>query len=316
MFGSVVLHLLYPALFVCLLLASIPSAPAQTSPSHDDSNRSTESDLLEIGSAKQLKPVTTTSREFKVLSYNIRWRAGDDLKKMIELFKTDAEIGGASVLALQEVDRNKKRTNQTNTAKLIADELGMHYAWTAPPTSKKEQEEETGVAILSSYPLHDIRRLVLPHPGPGKRRRVALGATIKIGDTPIRVYSVHSENRTSIDNKVEQMKASIDDLATFPGPLPAIIMGDMNTWEAGAGDATKKLFKKANFHTPFDGSSTFCRRIVFVDLKLKLDWVWLRDFEVTRFGIDRDIDYSDHWPLWVVVKLKDEPPKAAAQQKP
>ena len=92
-------------------------------------------------------------------------------------------------------------------------------------------------------------------------------------------------------------------------------MGDLNTWEAGSGDETKRLFKKANFQTPFDGSSTFCRRIILVDLKLRLDWVWLRDFEVLRFGIDRDIDYSDHWPLWVDVRLKEEPANAAGHGK-
>jgi hypothetical protein len=34
---------------------------------------------------------------------------------------------------LQEVDRNKKRTGNVNTARQLAEALGMRYAWAAPP---------------------------------------------------------------------------------------------------------------------------------------------------------------------------------------
>ena len=69
--------------------------------------------------------------EIKLISYNIRWRSGDELREMIELLKHDPEIGKAQIIGLQEVDRNKKRTGNTNTARLIAEELGMYYAWAA-----------------------------------------------------------------------------------------------------------------------------------------------------------------------------------------
>lgn len=294
---------------VFLLAGSVPTTAQHKSPEKVEAGH-----LLEIGSAPRLQHAPTNSHEFKVLSYNIRWRGGDTLHKLIELFKADPEIGGAAILGLQEVDRNKKRTLNVNTVRLLADELGMHYAWTAPPVSGKNQEEETGVAILSIFPLHDIRRLVLPHPGPGKRRRVALGATIKIGGTPIRFYSVHAETRIATDRKLAQFKAALEDLETVRPAMPAIVLGDFNTWELNADDKTTRLFEGAKFHTPFNGDATFCRRILLVDLKLKLDWVWLRDLEVKSFGIDRDVDYSDHWPLWVILKspVKAEPARSDA----
>src|SRR5207244_9077601 len=102
------------------------------------------------------------------------------------------------IIALQEVDRAKARSGKTNHAKMIAENLGMYYAWTAPATPrprKKKDEEETGVELLSYFPLTEIKRIVLPHEGPGGRGRVALGATLKIGKTAVRVYSVHSETR-------------------------------------------------------------------------------------------------------------------------
>ena len=259
--------------------------------------------LLESGQAATLRKQTSTPTELKVITYNIRWRSGDDLEDMIKLMKNDPEIGGASILALQEVDRHKKRSGLNNTAKIIADELGLHYAWAAPPPAKPSDEEATGVAILSVYPLSDVKRIVLPHPGPGSRRRVALGATLQIENRQWRIYSAHAETRITFDKKLEQFKAVLDDLAQYPNDMPAIIMGDFNTWEPNAHDKVMKLFSDAGLKTPFDGKKTFKRRLLFMPLELKLDWVWLRGVEAASCGIDREIEISDHFPLWTNVKM-------------
>ena len=260
--------------------------------------------LLESGQGTTLRKPASTPAELKILSYNIRWRSGDDLKDMIKLLKDDPEVGGAAILALQEVDRRKKRSGNNNTAKIIADELGLHYAWAAPPSVKPTDEEETGVAILSVYPLSDVKRIVLPHPGPGKRRRVALGATVAIDNRQWRVYSAHAETRIKFEKKLEQFKAVLDDLSQYPKGMPAIIMGDFNTWEPNAHDKVVKLFSDAGLKTPFvDGKKTFRRKILLVPLELKLDWVWLRGLEAANCGIDRQIEISDHYPLWTNVKM-------------
>jgi endonuclease/exonuclease/phosphatase family metal-dependent hydrolase len=262
--------------------------------------------LLESGQATTLRKQTSTPSEIKVISYNIRWRSGDDLQTLIKLFQEDPEIGGASILALQEVDRHKKRTGHNNTAKMIANALGMHYAWAAPPTANATDEEETGVALLSFYPLSDVHRIVLPNPGPGKRRRVALGATIEMPNHRWRVYSAHAETRIKMDKKLEQYKAVLDDLAHFPVDMPAIIMGDFNTWEPNVGGKVTKLFSNAGLKTPFGDQSTFRRKVLFVPIELKLDWVWLRGLEAATFGIDRKVEVSDHYPLWTNVKIEPQ----------
>ena len=260
--------------------------------------------LLEEGKGTTVRKQTSTPQEIKVVSYNIRWRSGDDLKKIIKLLREDPEIGGAAILGLQEVDRRKKRSGHNNTARMIADELGLHYAWAAPPAPKPKDEEETGVAILSVYPLSDVRRIVLPHEGPNRRRRVAVGATVEIDNRMWRVYSAHAETRISFDKKLEQFNAILQDLAQYPSTTPAIIMGDLNTWEAGAGRKTIKFFEDAGLKTPFGKEPTFRQRIMLVPIELELDWVWLRGLELADYGIDRKIQISDHWPLWTTVKFK------------
>jgi len=259
--------------------------------------------LLESGQGATLRKHAAPSGQIKVISYNIRWRSGDDLKELIKALQENPELSSASILALQEVDRHKERTGNCNTAKVLADELGLHYAWAAPPSPKPNDEEETGVAILSVYPLSDVKRIVLPNPGPNKRRRVALGATVEIENRKWRIYSAHTETRIAVDKKMEQFKAVLDDLAQYPLQMPAIIMGDLNTWEPNAGGKTRKVFTNAGMKTPFGSDATLNRRVLFVPIPLKLDWIWLRGLEATSFGINRKLGVSDHWPLWTNVKL-------------
>ena len=298
--------------FLVMLLTAVLPIVSSFSPSYSHSARfaelsaSSDADrelrLLEIGHAPKTRAVTQTSPTIKLVSYNIRWRSGDDLHKLAQLLKEDAEIGGAEILGLQEVDRNKKRSGNRNSAEILAGELSMYYAWAAPPAPKTEKEEETGVAILSAYPLSDVRRLVLPHKGPGGRRRVALGATIKFERVSVRVYSVHSETRIPVDCKLEQMKAVLHDLARYGKDMPAVVLGDLNTWEPAAVAKTFKLFAAEGFQTPFDEAPTFFRRALFIPIELKLDWIWLRNLQATRNGVNRAIKLSDHWPLWIIVQ--------------
>ena len=259
--------------------------------------------LLELGKAAKLR-ATPSNGEIRIISYNIRWRSGDDLKELIKLFREDNEIGNPTILALQEVDRHKKRSGKTNTVKLLADELGLYYAWAAPPTANKGEEEETGVALLSVYPLTDVCRIVLPHEGPGRRRRVALGASIMAGDVPIRIYSAHAETRISMDEKLDQINAVLEDLKSHSPAAPAIIMGDLNTWQSDAAPKTIKLFSDAGFVTPFGSQRTFQRKVLFVPIDFRLDWIWMRGLEAVNHGIDREVTVSDHWPLWTNVKLQ------------
>ena len=281
-------------LFVFLLQLAVPAIDVEKS--------TPDQQLIESGKAATLRKHTAGASEIKIISYNIRWRGGDELKRLAKLLHEDTEVGGASILCLQEVDRKKKRTNNSNTAKTLADELGLHYAWAAPPAAKPDDEEETGVAILSIYPLTDVKRLVLPHAGPGKRRRVALGATVEVDGRRWRVYSAHAETRIALDKKLEQYDAILQDLAHYPPDMPAIVMGDFNTWEPNADTKVIKLFTNAGLKTPFGGQTTFRRRVLFVPIELRLDWVWLRGLEATRYGIDRQIEVSDHWPLWTIVR--------------
>ena len=71
------------------------------------------------------------------------------------------------------------------------------------------------MAILSPYPLADVRRIVLPNEGPNGRRRAAIGATVHLSGTPVRVYSVHGETRLPVSLESEALQAVLDDLCAL-----------------------------------------------------------------------------------------------------
>jgi endonuclease/exonuclease/phosphatase family metal-dependent hydrolase len=263
------------------------------------SRSSGDTTLLESGRAAKLTKAPDSLKEMTLVTYNIRWRTKDELQQIAEWLK---KKDGPAVIALQEVDRAKQRTGKVNNARVLAESLGMFYAWAAPPLPKdSKDEEETGVELLSPYPLSDITRIVLPHEGPGGRFRVALGATVKIGKTSMRFYSIHSETRIAVSAKMDQLRAVLNDLARFPKTMPAVLMGDFNSWEPQTIEGVRELFTKEGFATPFpDDEPTFSRHAIVFEVALKLDWIWMRGLTSKNFGIDRALTVSDHFPLWAV----------------
>lgn len=283
-------------LLIVTMISSLQMNQGQTD------NRQTNS-LLECGGARQIVQ-TSVRDEITFVSYNIRWRSGTELEQIINWLR-ERRGSAPMIVGLQEVDRAKPRSSGVNNAKQIADAVGMYYAWAAPTPAGRHKpqgaEEETGVEVLSPYPLTDVTRVILPNPGPGGRQRVAIAATLKVGETSLRVYSVHSETRLPIAKKVEQLRAVLTGLDRFPKGMPAVVLGDFNAWELPAVEGIRKLFTEAGFITPLpDDESTFYRKALMFDVKLKLDWIWLRGFTPQSYGIDRNLTVSDHFPLWTV----------------
>lgn len=263
--------------------------------------------LLEMGSASKPRATTTAApAEIKIVTYNMRWRGGEELRAITKLLRDDPFLGGADVIGLQEMDRRRKRSGSVDAARQMAEELGLNYAWAAAPNDgtkrgdREAGEDETGVAILSPHPLTDVTRLVLPHPGPNCQRRAAIAATVRIGKTDMRVYSVHAETRIPVALKVEQWRAILDDLRSHENVGRVAVLGDFNTIKEKDVRAARSLFTGAGFTTPFaDDELTWETFIV----ALKLDWLWLRGLQPTAHGIRRNVTYSDHYPLWLTAKL-------------
>jgi len=149
--------------------------------------------------------------------------------------------------------------------------------------------------------MSQVERHVLPHKGPGGRRRIALGATIHLGSARLRVYTLHLETRLSAQKRGDQI-AAVSNQANQYRELPTVILGDFNTVTGGARETMFELMKAAGFRTPLPGDTKTFQRSFFV--RLKLDWVWVRNLDVVASEVEADITASDHRPVWVEIDLR------------
>jgi endonuclease/exonuclease/phosphatase family metal-dependent hydrolase len=254
--------------------------------------------LLEVGPAPSALP-SRAPRPLKLVTYNIRHAGGKALAELGDLLASDPELRAARIVGLQEVDRAKRRTGNVNTARVLAERLGMTYAWAGqPPRTADQDEEDTGIALLSDAPLVDVERIELPHAGPRGRRRVALAATVTIDGVPIRVAVVHAERRIPSDEHLDQYRTVVAALAARKDAARAVVLGDLNSHRFV--DETESFFAAAGFRSAIPAAEPTLR---FGVLKYRLDWIFLRGLTPTAGGVVQKVRLSDHRPMWTTVTL-------------
>jgi endonuclease/exonuclease/phosphatase family metal-dependent hydrolase len=160
--------------------------------------------------------------EILVASFNIEFAKRID--GAIELLASDSALRRADILLLQEMD--------AQGAKRIASALGTWHIY-YPAIYHKRSRRDFGNAVLSRFPIIADAKLVLPCPSRyAGTHRVATAATIRIGQSAVRVYSTHLGTPADISSRRrrDQMRAIISDADKY---RTVIIGGDMN--DAGIG---------------------------------------------------------------------------------
>jgi len=154
----------------------------------------------------------------KVVSFNIQY--AEHVDRAIALIRRTEALSDPDVLLLQEMDELGARE--------IADSLGLDYVY-YPSRLHAGTRRDFGNAILSRYPMEDDRKIILPHLARiNHTLRTAVGATIRVGERRIRVYSVHlatmAENGPGA--RREQLAAVLADAQQYP---VVVLGGDFNS---------------------------------------------------------------------------------------
>jgi endonuclease/exonuclease/phosphatase family metal-dependent hydrolase len=126
-------------------------------------------------------------------------------------------------------------------------------------------------------------------------QRIAVGATVRVRDMPVRCYSVHFETPGAVsgDQRRDQAQAVMDDAAGFDRVLVA---GDFNNQNIVAA-----AFQKSGYHWITQGEphtiSTFRWDHIFTrGLRLR---------DVASVGVVRESrGVSDHKPVWAELVLE------------
>jgi len=158
---------------------------------------------------------------------------GDALERRLDLVTAELTALRPDVVALQEASVGWGRGN---VAQRLGERLGLHVAY-APTTERalriralgwlivRAMNFNEGPALLSRFPIqaqvvHDLPRCVR-----WLDPRVALEATLATPWGPLRAVSTH------VSRDDCQLRRLREIVGAPPGPLPALVMGDLNAGE-------------------------------------------------------------------------------------
>lgn len=226
----------------------------------------------------------------KLLSWNI-W-GGKYLPKIVD-FLASSE---ADVIALQEVE---EQDNVNNTAKYIAEKLGVAYVYARSICYMDgDKEAYRGNAILSKYPILGHTTHILS----SDQSRTAIQADIDVDGSLFHIVSVHiiHSHLQPSPLQVEQVNGLIRSVPT----KRSVIMGDFNALpESEAINVMRQAFHDTDVsNTPSwclypDGCSV-CKP---ERVEWKLDYIFTTS-DLSTYGFQTEKSKaSDHLPISVAV---------------
>ncbi len=245
----------------------------------------------------------------RVVTYNVE--RGQNVAGLATWFEKDAELRQADLVMVQEIEDHPGEGG-SRTARL-ARRLKMGYVY-AP--ERINGDGTHGTAILSAYPLSNVRVMQLPHVDLpfSEAQRIALSADVDLGDgRSFHVITMHLDTRMSIQQRILQIRPAIID-----APDRTVVGGDFNTnpymWADGsipqlptntvAGTDQAPMFddymRHVGFATPTQDLGPTERN---GPQDSRLDSIFVRGLDVVPGQVEREVDLSDHWPLWVDVVM-------------
>lgn len=174
-----------------------------------------------------LIPPASCDGTFRVMTYNAHSCLGIDGKLSPRRIARVISRLNPDVVALQELDVGRHRTQNTDQAKIIAECLHMNYHF--HPAIQVE-EEAYGDCILSRLPMRLVRSGTLPRLQDASRRepRGAVWAAVEVGGRTIHVVNTHLG--LNARERLLQIQALLGDgwLGQIDPSEPLILCGDFN----------------------------------------------------------------------------------------
>jgi endonuclease/exonuclease/phosphatase family metal-dependent hydrolase len=249
-------------------------------------------------------------------------KVANHIRAAASAFSDATLLPRVDVLALQEADKRTQRAGEHHVARELAEELGMNWIHVPAgiPRGQKPKarqwwldfeepigihdEGDTGVALLSRLPVSDVTRIDLPWHECPWRPRLAMAATISTGapgsarERKLRIVNAHVDPHVAVGGQLEQLELLIEEAEAFNGPT--LILGDFNTLSKRKAIETRNLLESHGYSTPFPTGTATWRG---AGIRLHADWIFYRGLEITRWGVARPLNVSDHWPIWAEVDV-------------
>ncbi len=166
------------------------------------------------------------AESIRVATYNIHSCIGMDGHCDVQRIAQVLENSHADIIALQEVDVGRHRTDYQNQARLIADLLKMNVEFFPVVRTGSEQY---GLAILSHFPMSRFYAEVLTESNPNSfaEARGALGAIVETQAGRVRIINTHLGLKSN-DRMIQVTKLLGDNWLSVDTQDPTILCGDLN----------------------------------------------------------------------------------------
>ena len=238
-----------------------------------------------------------------------------NIRAAAEAFSNNSLLPPPDILALQEADKKTARAGGQHVAEELARALDLRYVHVGAglprgvqPKQREwwlnfeeqvgiDEDADMGVALLSRVPLDEITRIDLPWHDCAWRPRLAMAATISLGDSSLRLFNVHIDPHGPLDNQHQQTQAVLAEAQKHEGPV--VILGDFNTLSKQKAVEIRKLMESHDFSTPFPTNIATWRG---AGLRFHADWIFVRGVRVSRWGVAKPLNVSDHWPVWAEIE--------------
>jgi endonuclease/exonuclease/phosphatase family metal-dependent hydrolase len=243
-------------------------------------------------------------------------RVAGNISMAAQVFSAGSLLPAVDIVALQEADKRTGRAGGHHVARELGEQLEMGWVHVAAgiPRGVKPKERQwwlnfeepielhdpgdTGVALISHLPLDDVIRIDLPWHECPWRPRLAMGATVSLGPTKLRIFNAHIDPHAAIGGQVEQLAAMMEQAGRCTGPT--VVLGDFNTLSGKKCVETRTFMESRGFTTPFPTGTKTWRG---GGLRMHADWIFVRNVAVKRWGVAKPIGVSDHWPIWAELEF-------------
>jgi endonuclease/exonuclease/phosphatase family metal-dependent hydrolase len=161
----------------------------------------------------------------RVLSYNIHHAEGVDRKLDLERIARVILSVKPDLVALQEVDKNVKRSQAVDQPAELARLTKMHMVFGA---NIDLQEGHYGNAVLSRFPIARHKNHLLPNIEASEQRGV-IEAELTLPDSkqPLLLLATHLDFRVDERERLASTKV-LNELAENDPLQPALLAGDLN----------------------------------------------------------------------------------------
>lgn len=231
----------------------------------------------------------------KIVTWNIKF--SQQIDEAIETLRDTPVLQDADILLLQEMDETGVQA--------IAETLNYNYVY-FPASIHTEHGRNFGNAILSTWPISNAEKLILPRQNRfNKQKRIAVRALVHIGPADVLTYSVHTETFwLGPQGRGEQVQAVANTVAPDYDFDYVIIGGDFNTITPAS---TANIGQRLAAHGLVRLSKGAGYTAKAGQIRFTLDHIFGSDVPVLDKGVYRETTASDHYPLWVEVGRAQTP---------